>query len=212
MKAWPHFRVQNLDSDMGWATRVDLPAFGVWISPAAYAWTLSSLRAAQLKHRIFFFLEFGRKCSAARSCWIHKRWEKRYLAQLASTKTKGDPSHNQTGQQQKQDDPQIPQPDLRFVAKEANQQENGAGPKHKQPHWMPFHTAAFATVTTAKRCKIKRMQLNHLWTYQTHLNSCICTRQQDNIEHKHVVCSKLSTSLQSSTNCCDPVAAIASFQ
>ena len=39
MKAWPHFGVQNLDPKMGSATRVDLPAFVVWISPAAYAWT-----------------------------------------------------------------------------------------------------------------------------------------------------------------------------
>ena len=42
MKAWPHFGVQNLDPKMGSATRVDLPAFVVWISPAAYAWTFKT--------------------------------------------------------------------------------------------------------------------------------------------------------------------------
>ena len=51
---------------------------------------------------------------------------------------------NKTNNQPRQDDPQIPQPDLRFASSKAKQQENGAGPKQKHPHLMPFSTVAFS--------------------------------------------------------------------
>ena len=57
---------------------------------------------------------------------------------------------NKTNNQPRQDDPQIPQPDLRFASSKAKQQENGAGPKQKHPHLMPFSTVAFSH---CKKCK-----------------------------------------------------------
>ena len=78
--------------------------------------------------------------------------KRRYSAQLASIKKEGISILKQTtNKQPRQDDPQIPQPDLRFATKKkAKQQENGAGPKQKHPHLMPSGTVA---LSYCKKCK-----------------------------------------------------------
>ena len=81
------------------------------------------------------------------------------------SKNVGISSKHKQNESPKHDDPQIPQPDLRFVPTQAKQQENGAGPnKTKHPHLMPFCTVAFSHCIQSKNMQTERINSHKTYT------------------------------------------------
>ena len=108
-------------------------------------------------HFLFFFLAFGRCRTEARSLHEHKQSERHLY------KDPGGPSklanHNKPEKHKtnNHDDPQIPQPDLRFVKrKQQTRQKNGARPKQTNNHNkdLPKDTADLPLCHSTKACKM----------------------------------------------------------
>ena len=82
----------------------------------------------------FFFLAFGRCRSEARSLHEHKQSERHLYKDPVGPSKLANQNKPEKHKTNNHDDPQIPQPDLRFVKrKQQTRQKTGQGPNKKQP-------------------------------------------------------------------------------
>ena len=124
-------------------------------------------RSKQLKHKPktqgktqiphFFFLAFGRCRTEARSLHEHKQSERHLYKDPGGPSKLANPNKPEKHKTNTHDDPQIPQPDLRFVKrKQQTRQKNGARPKQKNNHNkdLPKDTADLPLCHSTKACKM----------------------------------------------------------
>ena len=108
----------------------------------------------------FFFLEFGRCRSKARSLHEHKLSKRRLYKDTVGPYEQANRSRitKKHTRPPNHDDPQIPQPDLRFVKAKKTQTRHtkGQGPKQKHPQKndLPMDTAVLPLCHTQKHARI----------------------------------------------------------
>jgi hypothetical protein len=107
--------------------------------------------------KIIFFLAFGRCRTEARSLHEHKQSERHLYKDPGGPSKLANQNKPEKHKTNNHDDPQIPQPDLRFVKrKQQTRQKNGARPKQKNNHNkdLPKDTADLPLCHSTKACKV----------------------------------------------------------
>ena len=106
--------------------------------------------------RIFFFLVFGRCRTEARSLYEHKQSERHLYKDPGGPSKLANQNKPEKHKTNNHDDPQIPQPDLRFVKRkqQTRQKKRGKAQTNNHNKDLPKDTADLPLCHSTKACKM----------------------------------------------------------
>ena len=132
---------------------------------------LSLEQCSVFLHIIFFFLGYGRCRTVARSLHEHKQSKRHLHKDPEGPKVQANHNKPKKNHTRHQDDPQIPQPDLRFVKNKNSKPDTQRGkmqkvPQPSKPTWVSVQDVVLNSLRPSTQPSQLLPELSHF--YQTH--------------------------------------------